>query len=38
MPAEPVNTFETKVVVEEQPKEIVIEKKTSKKKSAEIER
>ena len=38
VPAEPVNTFETKVVVEEQPKEIVIEKKTSKKKSAEIER
>lgn len=39
VPAEPVNTFETKVVVEEQPKEIVIEtKKASKKKSAEIER
>lgn len=38
VPAEPVNTFETKVVVEEQPKEIVVEKKTSKKKSAEIER
>ena len=39
VPAEPTNTFETKVVVEEQPKEIVIEtKKASKKKSAEIER
>lgn len=40
VPAEPANTFETKVVVEEeQPKEIVIEtKKASKKKSAEIER
>ena len=38
VPAEPVNTFETKVVVEEQPKEIAIEKKASKKKSAEIER
>lgn len=40
IPAEPANTFETKVVVEEeQPKEIVIEtKKASKKKSAEIER
>lgn len=39
VPAEPVNTFETKVVVEEeQPKEIVVENKASKKKSAEIER
>lgn len=39
VPVEPANTFETKVVVEEQPKEIVIEtKKASKKKSAEIER
>ena len=39
VPAEPTNTFDTKVVVEEQqPKEIVIEKKASKKKSAEIER
>lgn len=38
VPAEPTNTFETKVVVEEQPKEIVVEKKASKKKSAEIER
>ena len=38
VPAEPVNTFETKVVVEEeQPKETVETKKASKK-SAEIER
>lgn len=39
VPAEPVNTFETKVVVEEeQPKESVIETKKASKKSAEIER
>lgn len=38
VPAEPVNTFETKVVIEEQPKEIVTETKKASKKSAEIER
>lgn len=39
VPAEPVNTFETKVVVEEeQPKESVTETKKASKKSAEIER
>ena len=38
IPETPSNDFTTNVVVDEQPKEVTVEKKASKKKSAEIER